>query len=253
MNSARHPARPWVLFGALALAACSSSQPAAPADAASEATTLDAGGINADASAGDAATALDPKDYPLPDGFVGMPFLTEQPLRKFTKAEVVTDVAYNYLWIIETDQGRIEIDLHLLAAPLTANSCVFLNLHHYYDGQGFHRVIEGFAAQAGDPNSLNNRPATWGTGGPGYKYATETNPEVNFDGAGVVGSARGEALNTNGSQFFITLAAAADLNQKYTVFGKVRSGLDVLPKIVRGEPPTTPTRITRTYVGRKKI
>jgi peptidylprolyl isomerase len=74
---------------------------------------------------------------------------------------------------------------------------------------------------------------------------------LNFDGAGVLGMARTDQPDTNGSQFFITFAAQPSLDQKYTVWGKVLTGLDVLPKIVRGEPPTTPTRISRVTIGAK--
>jgi peptidylprolyl isomerase len=237
------------VFAASIIGCSSGSTTEQPATPDGEAPQLDGGG---DAEVVDAGGELDPAAYPLPTGYRGVGFLVNDPVRKFKVAPpVVTDAAYNYLWVIESDQGRVELDLNLEAAPITANSCVFLTLHRYYDGLAFHRVIAGFVAQSGDPNTLSARTTTWGQGGPGYRYGTEVRPGVNFDGPGVLGSARGDELDTNGSQFFITLAAVPDLNQIYTVFGKVRSGIDVVQKIVAGEPPAVPTRIKRAYIGRK--
>jgi peptidylprolyl isomerase len=195
---------------------------------------------------------LDPAQFPLPEGFRGVAFLSEAPVRKFAAPEAVLSAGYQYLWVLETDAGRLEADLYDEQAPQTANSFVFLTLHHFYDGLALHRVVEGFVAQGGDPLTLGANTARWGSGGPGYAYGLEVTPALKYDAAGVLGAARSESKDSNGSQFFLMLAGAPSLNQQYSIFGKLRSGLDVLPKIARGEPPALPTRITRAYIGKKK-
>jgi cyclophilin family peptidyl-prolyl cis-trans isomerase len=126
---------------------------------------------------------------------------------------------------------------------------VFLGRQRFFDGTAFHRVIEGFMAQGGDPNTLGTNRSTWGFGGPGYSMPIEvTTGGLTFDGAGVVGMANA-GPGTNGSQFFITFAAAHHLDGGlYTIVGRVLEGLEVLPSVARGEPPTTPTRVIRAYV-----
>lgn len=171
--------------------------------------------------------------------------------RKYAKADQVTETGKDYIAILDTDAGRIVLDLLETRAPITVNSFVFLALHHYYEGVAFHRVIDDFMAQTGDPKSIAGAPATWGTGGPGYAFDVELQPDLNFDSPGVLGMARGQTTNSNGSQFFITLVAYPSLNQQYTVWGKVIEGLDVLPNIVRGEPPTAPSRIAAIRIAAK--
>lgn len=228
----------------------SSDTPAADAPAA-DASAADV--LAADAPAPDAPAA----DGARPDGGVSgtyamVPYLSQMPERSFVEADQVLDMSLDYRAVMETDAGRIVLDLYEDRTPITVNSFVFLALHHFFEGIAFHRVLEGFVAQGGDPNTLMDTRTRWGTGGPGYTFDTETVDGLGFDGAGVLGMARAAARNTNGSQFFITLAAATSLNGMYTVFGRVTEGLDVLPRIARNQnsmtPPVTPTRITRVVI-----
>jgi peptidyl-prolyl cis-trans isomerase A (cyclophilin A) len=117
----------------------------------------------------------------------------------------------------------------------------------FYDGLVFHRIIEGFMIQGGDP--LGN-----GRGGPNYTFADEFDPKLVFDRAGLLAMAN-RGPNTNGSQFFITLAATDWLNGKHTIFGEVVEGMDVVTRIgsVRtdaGDRPVTPVVVNKVTILR---
>jgi peptidyl-prolyl cis-trans isomerase A (cyclophilin A) len=119
----------------------------------------------------------------------------------------------------------------------------------FYDGLVFHRVIAGFMIQGGDP--LGN-----GRGGPNYTFADEFDPKVAFDRAGLLAMAN-RGPNTNGSQFFITLAPTEWLNGKHTIFGEVVDGLDVVLKIGSlrtgpGDRPLTGVVIEKLAILRVK-
>jgi cyclophilin family peptidyl-prolyl cis-trans isomerase len=237
-------ARSLSLFALALVAACSSNPAVSTPDAAAApdaAATPDA--IATDATAADATAG---------GGFTATPYVTAAPERVFSEAEMVLAPGRDYRAVIETDAGRITVDLYETQTPLTVNSFVFLALHHFFDGLAFHRVLDGFVAQGGDPNTAADNRRAWGTGGPGYQFDTESVGGLTFDGAGVLGMARAASRTTNGSQFFITLAATPTLNGQYTVFGRVTDGLDVLARIARNEnamtPPTTPTRMTRVTI-----
>jgi len=115
------------------------------------------------------------------------------------------------------------LELHDVKAPNTVANFVHLASKGFYDELSFHRVIAGFMVQGGCPSGD-------GRGGPGWNFADEFVPDLRHDGTGVLPMANA-GPNTNGSQFFITLAATPWLDGKHAVFGRVREGLDVLRKI----------------------
>lgn len=128
---------------------------------------------------------------------------------------------------IQTNRGEIVIDLHADKVPNTVNNFVALARDGFYDGVSFHRVIADFMVQGGDPTGS-------GRGGPGYRFNDEFHPELVHDGPGVLSMANA-GPNTNGSQFFITHVATNWLDNKHSVFGRVRSGQDVVDSIKQGD------------------
>ncbi len=130
---------------------------------------------------------------------------------------------------IKTNKGDIVIEFNG-SAPKTVENFQTLAGKGYYDGVRFHRVIHDFMIQTGDPNSKDKaNMATWGTGGPGYKFADELSGNEKYT-LGTVAMAN-SGPNTNGSQFFIVSVADSQLPPKYTVFAKVISGLEVVDAI----------------------
>jgi cyclophilin family peptidyl-prolyl cis-trans isomerase len=134
---------------------------------------------------------------------------------------------------IATDKGDIVVDLFEEQAPNTVNNFVVLAGLGFYDNTTFHRVIENFMAQAGDPTAT-------GAGGPGYRFADEFSPELRHDSEGVLSMANA-GRNTNGSQFFITFEPTPWLDDMHTVFGKVIEGMDVVKSISLRDPDTATT------------
>lgn len=149
---------------------------------------------------------------------------------------------------LETKFGTIEIVFLPGKAPIAVQNFITLAEKKFYDGTKFHRVIKNFMIQGGDPLSKDDgAQAVWGTGGPGYAFIDEISNEKIV--RGVVAMAN-SGPNTNGSQFFIVTAERASwLDGKYTVFGKVVSGMDVVDAIstalVRGDQPVDPVVIDR--------
>jgi peptidyl-prolyl cis-trans isomerase B (cyclophilin B) len=140
---------------------------------------------------------------------------------------MVIDASKTYLVTMETSKGSIEIEMYPEHAPVTVNNFVFLTQEGYYNGLKFHRVIDHFMVQGGDPTGT-------GRGGPGYKFADETYGNPLKHERGVLSMAN-SGPNTNGSQFFITHAPQPHLNGKHTVFGKVTKGMDVVDAIEQGD------------------
>jgi cyclophilin family peptidyl-prolyl cis-trans isomerase len=144
------------------------------------------------------------------------------------------------------DGGQFTIDLYEKLAPVTVNNFVFLANENYYDGTTFHRVIDGFMAQGGDPSGT-------GGGSPGYYFENELHVDARHDSAGVLSMANKglvDGKGTNGSQFFITFSATEfldgfDVNDQpkecaldscHSVFGKVISGMDVVTGLSIRDP-----------------
>ncbi|MBS3097336.1 peptidylprolyl isomerase [Candidatus Woesearchaeota archaeon] len=130
--------------------------------------------------------------------------------------------------VFETNRGNFEVELFTEKAPITTNNFIELADKGFYNGLIFHRVIDGFMIQGGDPNGD-------GTGGPGYEIEDEFHPDLKHDSAGILSMANA-GPNTGGSQFFITLAPTPWLDGKHAVFGKVVTGMDVVEEI--GKVPT---------------
>jgi peptidylprolyl isomerase len=144
------------------------------------------------------------------------------------------DPSKNYMATITTPRGDIEIKLRPDLAPQTVNSFVFLAREGFYNGLTWHRVIQGFMAQGGDPEGT-------GTGGPGYNLPDEFTDKIAFDRPGLVAMAKTAAPNSAGSQFFITTAAAPHLNNSYTIFGEVTKGQEIVDGIPLRDPQSATT------------
>ena len=141
--------------------------------------------------------------------------------QKFDAApEMGIDPSKRYAATMETSMGTLVIALDPIAAPITVNNFVFLAAQHYYDGVIFHRIIQGFVCQGGDPDGN-------GRGGPGYKFVDEL-PKAGKYQIGSLAMANA-GPNTNGSQFFlISGPSGVGLPPAYSLFGQVVKGLDIV-------------------------
>lgn len=157
--------------------------------------------------------------------------------------KMVIDPKKSYVAKMDTSKGMIEIDLFADRAPVTVNNFVFLAKDGFYNDVIFHRVLEGFMAQGGDPTGS-------GRGGPGYKWDDEDSAlRIRHDAPGTLSMANAGA-NTNGSQFFITFIPTPHLDGRHAVFGRVKNEdsmkvLNSLQKIdpSRPNPSITPDKI----------
>ncbi|VDO05708.1 unnamed protein product [Rodentolepis nana] len=149
---------------------------------------------------------------------------------------------------LETSQGAIVIELYWDHAPRTCKNFAELAKREYYNGCTFHRVIRDFMIQGGDPTGT-------GLGGAsiyGRYFDDEIHPDLKYTGAGIISMAK-SGPNKNGSQFFITLAPTQWLDGKYTIFGRVKSGMQVVKRLGMLETdhydkPIEPATIKRAYV-----
>ena len=142
--------------------------------------------------------------------------------------EMGIDPKKKYTAHMETDKGTMVIELFADKAPKTVNNFVFLAREGYYDGVIFHRVINNFMVQGGDPTGT-------GSGGPGYRFEDEFHPSLRHSKRGILSMANA-GPGTNGSQFFITHGPTPHLDNKHAVFGQVIEGDDVLMSIPARDP-----------------
>ena len=175
-----------------------------------------------------------PRDIPTE---ADLPAGTESPVDSFGQfysaaPPMTIDVNNEYLATFKLADGEeFAVQLYPDKAPVTVNNFVFLAREGYYDGTTFHRVLEGFMAQGGDPTGT-------GMGGPGYEFEDEFS-DLTFDRAGLLAMANA-GPNTNGSQFFITYAPTPHLNNRHTIFGEVIEGMDVVENLTLRDPNQNP-------------
>lgn len=155
------------------------------------------------------------------------PSKTESKVTNSTQTSVPTSTEPTAT--ISTSFGDIVIELNPEVAPKTVENFIKLVNSNFYDGTLFHRIISGFMIQGGDPNTISGPPNTWGTGGPGYTIPAEISDLKHTKY--MVSMARGQDIDSAGSQFFIMVGDAPWLNGQYTIFGKVIAGQDVVDKI----------------------
>ena len=141
----------------------------------------------------------------------------------FKKDEGESKVA-NRIAVFDTNMGEFEIELFEDKTPITTKNFIDLAQEGFYDGVIFHRIIDGFMIQGGEPTGT-------GMGGPGYTIEDEFTPELTHESEGILSMANTGRPHTGGSQFFITLAATPWLDGHHTVFGKVIKGMEVVREI----------------------
>jgi cyclophilin family peptidyl-prolyl cis-trans isomerase len=154
--------------------------------------------------------------------------MAKNTMRWSKPPEMMLDSGVNYQAVLHTDKGEIKIDLFADKVPNTVNNFVFLAQAGFYDGVIFHRVIDNFMAQTGDPTGT-------GRGGPGYAFGDEFHKDLKHSKPGILSMANA-GPNTNGSQFFITHIPTPWLDGKHSVFGEVVEGMDVLFSIPARDP-----------------
>ncbi len=162
------------------------------------------------------------------------------------KQEVKSETSKEVIRVqIETTLGNIEVELFQKEAPKTVNNFVILAKKGFYNGIIFHRVIPGFMIQTGDPTGS-------GMGGPGYKFADEFSKNLKHDKIGILSMAN-SGPNTNGSQFFITVAPTPWLDQKHSVFGEVTKGIDIVQQIANAKRDSNDKPLTRIEMKKVSI
>ena len=148
----------------------------------------------------------------------------ERTIKQYDQPPLMTiDPNDQFTATVRTNNGTITLELFASQAPITVNNFVFLARDGFYDDVTFHRVIEGFMIQGGDPTGT-------GAGDAGYKFQDEILPSLVFAQPGILAMAN-SGPNTNGSQFFITVAPTPHLNGGYTIFGRVLKGQEIINSI----------------------
>jgi len=177
--------------------------------------------------------------------------VTADYLRELRMRTAETKASSNPQVLLKTSKGNVVVELYEDQAPNTVANFINLVEKKYYNGLSFHRVLEGFMAQGGDPKGD-------GTGGPGYCIIDEVKrPDYRMHFRGALSMAKTALPDTAGSQFFICFAQTPHLNQKHTVFGRVVQGMEVVDQLQkidpnRPEPTVRPDRIVEAVVLRKR-
>jgi len=171
-------------------------------------------------SAQDAATPEELCDAAIP--------AANPDVSEYTETEFVLEEGADYRAIFCTNAGPVYVDLFERLAPVTVNNFVFLSQNGYYNNTTFHRVLENFMAQGGDPTAT-------GMGGPGYQFQDELVGFLMFDRVGLLAMANA-GPGTNGSQFFLTTAVVDYLNYQHTIYGEVLTGQDNVEGITLRDP-----------------
>ena len=172
-----------------------------------------------------------PERIPMTEALTGYHELDKLPAetgQRYREAEKVLEPGAEYRALVRTNKGDLVLDLFQEQVPRTVNNFVFLARKGFYDGIVFHRVLEDFMAQTGDPTGT-------GSGGPGFQFEDEFDPSLAHDAKGVLSMANA-GPNTNGSQFFITFIPTPWLDGRHSVFGRVIEGADVLDQLQRIDP-----------------
>ena len=158
-----------------------------------------------------------------------------------TQPDLIIDAKKTYHAVFSTDVGEMKIKLFADKVPVTVNNFVFLAQEGFYDNTIFHRVINNFMAQAGDPTGT-------GTGGPGYRFRDEFHHELKHSKRGILSMANA-GPNTNGSQFFITHIETPWLDNRHSVFGELVEGEETLMAI----PERDPSKVNSPAITLKSV
>lgn len=210
---------------AVLLGACGTESGSTPGDATSQSTIA---APNADADIASGCWTADDRGSSEEEG--NGEKVAHQQWK--TPPAMAIDANKTYTATLETSAGTITVDFYPKDAPNTVNNFVCLARAGYYDGTPFHRIIDGFVIQGGDPTGT-------GAGGPGYKFADEPITREYLKGTLAMANA---GPNTNGSQFFIcTDNLQGKLGKNYTIFGQVTGGMDVIDKLNK-----TPVQASRS-------
>ena len=176
------------------------------------------------------------------------------PAAKAAEEEKPMSYYENKIAELHTAMGEIDIRFFPDVAPQHVKNFIDLSEKGFYNGTKFHRVIEGFVIQGGDPNTVSGPRSTWGTGGSGKNVPAEFNSI--HHARGILSMARSSNPNSASSQFFICVADVGQLDNQYTVFGQVTKGMDVADKIVAAskgqENPAEPVTLEKVVVREAK-
>ena len=160
------------------------------------------------------------------EAYIRLELLTKAQYDRYPPMTLEDDV--QYIARIELEIGEIIIQLYPELAPLAVNNFIFLAQEGWFEGNPFHRIVPGVYIESGDPTGT-------GLGGPGYYFDDEISEALTFDDPGMV-ALSSSGPNTNGSQFFITLAPLPELNNSRTIFGRLIDGLDLLKSLNARQP-----------------